>query len=125
MVKPRPKINFFTNHSYVLALLWRLEGAPLRIIAHELGLTERSVQGIVSDLEKLGAIQREKVGRTNSYTINRNTHLSGVLEQHLTVQEIIKFLGGTSPGRDAQPSPEWTSSNVLKSSQRKLLITLR
>ena len=125
MVNPRPKINFFTNHSYVLALLWRLKGAPLRIIAHELGLTERSVQGIVSDLEKLGAIQREKVGRTNSYTINRNTYLSGILEGHRTVQEIIKFLEGTNLGRDAQPNLERPRSTAPKSSQKKLLVTLR
>lgn len=125
MVQPPPKISFFTNHTYVLALLLRLNGTPLRVIAQELDLTERSVQGIVSDLERIGVIRREKIGRTNFYTINRNVRLSGILEQHRTVHDILQFLEMTELGEDAQPNTHQLRRVISNSSQQKLLVTLR
>ncbi len=125
MVNTPPKVSFFTNHTYVLTLLLRLNGAPLRIIAQELGLTERAVQGLVSDLERLQVITRKKIGRTNSYTINRNVRLTGILEQHRTVHDILQFLERTELDGDAKPNTHQPQHNMPKSLQQKLRITLR
>lgn len=109
------KVFFFTNHAYVLASLLKLNGAPLRIIAQDLGLTERAVQGIVSDLEKLGAITREKIGRTNSYAINRNIRLPGLLEKHRTVDDILQLFEKTEVEVDTKPHTP----------KQRLLVTLK
>ncbi|MFC6579693.1 helix-turn-helix transcriptional regulator [Planomonospora parontospora] len=42
----------------------------LRDIADRIGITERAVQGIVSDLHREGYLTRGKVGRRNHYTLN-------------------------------------------------------
>ena len=39
-------------------------------IASVIGVTERTAQAIVADLEEAGYLQRERVGRRNRYTVN-------------------------------------------------------
>lgn len=55
----------------------------VREIASVAGLTERSTQRIVADLEAAGYLRRERIGRRNHYTIQaggsmRHPHEQGV-----------------------------------------------
>ena len=43
----------------------------MRDIAQRVGITERAVQGIVSDLTVDGYIEKERHGRRNSYSVAR------------------------------------------------------
>ena len=61
--------NVLSNHGLVLICLYNYEGYPMRLIGQVIGITERAVQRIISDLEESGYIIREKVGRKNKYTI--------------------------------------------------------
>lgn len=62
--------TLLTGHGHVLVEIARHPSARLREIAAVARLTERAVQGIISDLEQAGFITRERHGRRNRYTIN-------------------------------------------------------
>lgn len=62
----------------------------MRDIAARVGITERAVQRIISDLQDAGAIERSREGRQNRYTINLNLPLRHPLEAHRTIGSIIE-----------------------------------
>jgi DNA-binding IclR family transcriptional regulator len=61
--------TFLTNHARVLMCIAGNPAARLRDIAADLGITERSVYGIVADLAEAGYVVKEKDGRRNRYQI--------------------------------------------------------
>ncbi|MEV6329789.1 helix-turn-helix domain-containing protein [Streptomyces sp. NPDC051909] len=63
--------TFLTNHARVLLAIARDPGVRLRDVAAVCGLTERTVQAIVSDLEEAGYLTRSRAedARRNRYTI--------------------------------------------------------
>jgi DNA-binding MarR family transcriptional regulator len=86
--------TFFTNHTHVLLCLARQKKISLRQVSIEVGITERSVQKIIADLESAGAITRQKVGRQNQYQINLDVTLRHHLEFPHTIGEVLSpFLG--------------------------------
>ena len=55
--------TFLTNHAHVLLAIAEDHDVRLRDIADRVGVTERAVQGILTDLEEGGYIVRERVGQ--------------------------------------------------------------
>lgn len=72
----RPKDNdawtFLTAHGRTLVAIAQDPDARTRDLAEVVGVTERTVQAIVADLEAAGYLTRDRVGRRNSYTVNLN-----------------------------------------------------
>ena len=68
--KPSREWTFLSNHGHVLVHLGRHPDARVRDIAAAVGITERSAQGILADLEASGYVTATRVGRRNSYTVN-------------------------------------------------------
>ena len=68
--KPSREWTFLSNHGHVLVHLGRHPDARVRDIAGAVGITERSAQGILADLEASGYVTAMRVGRRNSYTVN-------------------------------------------------------
>ncbi|GGK46361.1 hypothetical protein Ppa06_02520 [Planomonospora parontospora subsp. parontospora] len=68
--EPASTWTFLTHHARVLLEIARDPQVRLRDIADRIGITERAVQGIVSDLHREGYLTRGKVGRRNHYTLN-------------------------------------------------------
>ncbi|WP_031007484.1 helix-turn-helix transcriptional regulator, partial [Streptomyces sp. NRRL F-5727] len=64
--------TFLTNHARVLLAVARDPEARLRDVAARCGVTERTVQGIVADLEEGGYLVRGRAadGRRNRYRVN-------------------------------------------------------
>jgi DNA-binding transcriptional ArsR family regulator len=62
--------TLFSNHGLVLVSIAKDPNRPARQIGDEIGLTERTVHKIIIDLEKAGYIERVKMGRQNTYTID-------------------------------------------------------
>jgi DNA-binding Lrp family transcriptional regulator len=62
--------TILTGHGHVLVEIARNPGARIRDISVAVGLTERSVQAIVADLEAAGYLTRTRVGRRTRYTVN-------------------------------------------------------
>jgi DNA-binding MarR family transcriptional regulator len=89
----RPNWTFLSNHGHVLMCLAEDPDARLRDIAERVGITERTVFGIVENLEEAGIVVRDKVGRRNTYRIDRTAHLRHQIESGHTVGDLIKLLG--------------------------------
>ena len=57
--------TFLSNHGHVLIFLAQNPQARIRDIAAAVGITERSAQIILADLEAAGYLTKIKVGRRN------------------------------------------------------------
>lgn len=84
--------TFLTNHSHVLILLSRNPSMILREVALVVGITERAVQRIISDLENGGYIEREKIGRRNQYRILIDQPLRHPVERHRTIGDLVRTI---------------------------------
>ena len=62
--------TLLTGHGHVLVEIARSPDARIRDISAVVGLTERTVQAIVADLEAAGYLTRDRAGRRNIYTVN-------------------------------------------------------
>jgi DNA-binding IclR family transcriptional regulator len=65
--------TLLTGHGHVLVEIARNPQARVRDISPVVGLTERTVQAIVADLEAAGYLTRTRTGRRNLYTVNRDS----------------------------------------------------
>jgi DNA-binding transcriptional ArsR family regulator len=64
------KWAFITNHAVVLSFLAKHPSITGRKLSELIGITERSVRNIISDLESAGYIKRSKEGRQVRYKTN-------------------------------------------------------
>ena len=86
--------TFFTNYGHVLFLVDKNPDATLREMSFDIGITERAVQRIISDLVSDGFLKVSKIGRQNSYTIVGKKHLKHDIEKSCSVDEIILAVNG-------------------------------
>jgi DNA-binding transcriptional ArsR family regulator len=75
--------TLLTSHGHVLVEIARNPQARMRDISAAIGLTERTVQAIVNDLESAGYLTKDRIGRRNRYTVNpdslfRHSALAGL-----------------------------------------------
>lgn len=87
--------TFFTNHAHVLLCLAADPEMRLRDVVAAVGITERAVQKIISELVAGGVLERERHGRRNVYRIIGKCPLRHPVESHCTVQELIGFILGS------------------------------
>ena len=97
-VAPLPKWTFLTNHFHVLIQLHSNPSLVLREVARQIGITERAVQRIISDLEDGNIIKRQRVGRKNRYRINLDEPLRHPLEANHTIGELLDLIVSDSSG---------------------------
>jgi DNA-binding MarR family transcriptional regulator len=72
MSSPEPKTwTFLTNHAQVLLCLADSPDIRLRDVAVRVGITERAAQRILAELVEAGYVTTTRVGRRNSYTVDR------------------------------------------------------
>lgn len=93
-----------TNHAHVLLCVAAHPDLRLREIAERVGVTERAVHRIVSDLECDGYLSRRRIGRRNIYELRRETRLRHPLESRATVADVIDLFvdaSGRPSSRDA------------------------
>jgi len=81
--------TFLSNHGHVLICLALNPDDTMREIALKVGITERAVQRIVTDLEEAGVVTRERCGRRNRYRLDISTRLRHPIESHSTVGDLI------------------------------------
>jgi predicted transcriptional regulator len=84
--------RFVTNHTFVLEAIVADPTGRLRDIAADVGITERTVTQIISDLEKAGYLTKTSNGRRNSYEVHVEMPLRHPRYHHHTVGELISFL---------------------------------
>lgn len=83
--------NLISNHGLVLICLTNYEGCSMRLIGQMIGITERAVQRIVSDLESSGIIERERIGRKNTYKINGSISLRNAVSGCCTIEAFTEL----------------------------------
>ena len=84
--------TLLSNHGHVLICLVRNPSMRLRDVALQVGITERAVQKIVSELEAAKFLEKEKVGRCNSYRFNREAHMRHSLESSTNIGQLLDVM---------------------------------
>ena len=88
----RPAWTFLSNHAHVLLLLAKEPEILLRDVATMVGITERAVQRIVTDLEEGRYIERERIGRCNRYKVHPELPLRHPIEAHRKIASLIALV---------------------------------
>ena len=89
--------TFLTNHAHVLICLARDPHLRLRDVAGRVGITERAVHGIVTDLEEAGVLTRIRDGRRNHYKIHADRPLRHPVEAHGSVRDLLEMVLARAP----------------------------
>jgi DNA-binding Lrp family transcriptional regulator len=99
--------TLLTGHGHVLVEIARNPEARIRDISPVVGLTERTVQAIVADLEAEGYITRARVGRRTRYTVNRGTPFRHRAQEGLRVGPLLDLLTAMADtdAAEARPAP--------------------
>jgi len=84
--------TFLSNHAHVLICLARDPHIRLRDVAERIGITERAVLSIVSDLEAEGLVKRRREGRRNAYELDLDHPLRHPEERHRRVGELVALI---------------------------------
>jgi DNA-binding MarR family transcriptional regulator len=85
--------TFLSNHGHVLLCIARDPNVRVRDIAQAVGITERAVQRILSELEEAGVIERTRQGRRTHYEIDEGLSLRHPIEADHSVGELMRLVG--------------------------------
>ncbi len=88
----KPAWTFLTNHAQVFLCVAQNDHCTAREIASIVGITERAVQRILTDLESDGYIQRIRDGRNNHYHISLDMPLRHPAQQGQPVRDLLAQL---------------------------------
>ncbi len=84
--------TLLTGHGHVLVEIARNPDARIRDISPVVGLTERTVQAIVADLEAAGYLTRTRIGRRTRYTVNPDSPFRHPAQEGLRVGPFLDQL---------------------------------
>ncbi len=94
--------TFLTSHARVLIVISQTPDIRARDIAAVTGLTERSTQRIIADLEAAGYLSHDRIGRRNRYRISPSETLRHPHEQDVEIGLLLDLfasaMGGGSSG---------------------------
>src|SRR5215469_129667 len=98
--------TLLTGHGHVLVEIARNPEARIRDISLAAGITERTAQAIVADLEAAGYITRTRVGRRTRYAVNRDSLFRHPAQEGHRVGPFLALLAAagtdaTTAGSDA------------------------
>jgi len=96
--------TLLTGHGHVLVEIARNPKARIRDISPVVGLTERSVQAIVADLEAAGYLTRIRTGRRVVYNVNRESLFRHSAQEGHRVGPFLDLLAAAGP--EITPGPE-------------------
>jgi DNA-binding IclR family transcriptional regulator len=97
--------TLLTGHGHVLVEIARDPTARIRDIAAAVGLTERTVQVIVADLEEAGYLTRTRTGRRTRYSVNRGNLFRHSAQEGLRIGPFLDLLTAVAPGDGHDRAP--------------------
>jgi hypothetical protein len=101
--EPGGSWTLLTGHGRVLAEIASNPGARVRDISAVVGLTERTVQAIVSDLDEAGYITRTRTGRRTIYAVRPDRPFRHAAQDGLRIGALLAALA--RPGdRGSEPA---------------------
>jgi DNA-binding IclR family transcriptional regulator len=98
--------TLLTGHGHVLVEIARDPDARMRDIAAAAGITERSAQVIVADLEAAGYITRTRTGRRTRYTVNPDSLFRHPAQEGHRVGPFLAVLATAGDTAAATPGPD-------------------
>jgi DNA-binding IclR family transcriptional regulator len=96
--EPGGSWTLLTGHGHVLVEIARSPEARIRDIAAAAGITERTAQAIVADLEAAGYVARTRVGRRTRYTVNPDSLFRHPAQDGHRVGPFLALLATASDG---------------------------
>ena len=90
--------TLLTGHGHVLVAIAKNPRARIRDLALDAGLTERTTQAIIADLEEAGYITRRRVGRRSEYTVHTGQSFRHQSQDGLLVGPFLELLAGSMAG---------------------------
>jgi MarR family len=96
--------TLLTGHGRVLVEIARNPQARIRDIAAAAGITERTAQAIVADLEAAGYLTRTRAGRRTRYSVNPDSSFRHPAQEGLRVGPFLAVLAATGDGTTPGPS---------------------
>lgn len=108
---PSTAWTFFTNHAHVLLCIANDPAARVRDLAAQVGITERAVQRIITELEQAGYLSHVRDGRRNRYDVHAERPLRHPIERHRNVAELIALVRRPA---EPEPTPEPTAETKPK-----------
>jgi DNA-binding IclR family transcriptional regulator len=91
--------TLLTGHGHVLVEISRNPDVRIRDISAAAGLTERTVQAIVADLEAAGYLTRRRTGRRTRYTVNRDSLFRHPAQEGLRIGPFLALLAEAEDSR--------------------------
>jgi len=88
----KPEWTFLTNHAHVLLCIAQDPEVRLVDIARLVGIGERAVHSIVTDLVDSGYVIRNKQGRNNVYEVRLDRPFRHPLEVEHNISDIFRPL---------------------------------
>lgn len=89
--------TFLTNHAQVLLCLAETPDIRLRDVAERVGITERATQRILAELVEAGYVTSERVGRRNTYTVDRDHAMRHTAQLGYDIGVLLGALGDGRP----------------------------
>lgn len=83
--------TFLSNHGHTLIAISRNPELKVAELAKLIGITERSVLSILSDLEVNSYITVERIGRRNNYKINSRKKFRHPSEADHAIGELLEI----------------------------------
>ena len=96
--------TLLTGHGHVLVEIARNPRSRIRDLSAVAGLTERTVQAIVADLEAAGYLTRIRTGRRTRYTVNHDSLFRHSAQDGHRVGPFLTLLA--TEGENARTTPE-------------------
>ena len=84
--------TFITNHASVLMLVDKHPQITAREIAQEVGITERAVRLIISELSYGGYIRKTREGRGVRYIVDSERSMRHKTQQGVAVRHLLSIL---------------------------------
>ena len=96
--------TFLSSHAHVLVCLAEDPQAKLRDVADRVGVTERTIMRLITQLDQAGFIKRSRRGRGNHYEIVAREPLRHPLEARCSVDTLLRaVLEADGKGTDDSP----------------------
>jgi DNA-binding MarR family transcriptional regulator len=83
--------TFLSNHGHVMVQLNQNPDLKVKELAEKVGITERSAQSILADLEEAGYISVTRSGRRNNYAVNKNLKFRHPSESNKSIGLLLKI----------------------------------
>ncbi len=97
--------TLLTGHGRVLVEIARNPDARIRDLSAVAGITERTVQAIVTDLETAGYITRTRTGRRTQYTVNPDSLFRHPAQDGHRIGPFLALLSAPGHAPGGEPGP--------------------